>query len=114
MGKPPGPFERRFTQAVKTPAARGAFTATVSGNKLKWKLTFSKLSGPAAAAHIHLGAMRKAGNVLVALCGPCKSGASGSVALTAALKKDIAKYLLYVNVHTAKNPAGEIRGQLRG
>jgi hypothetical protein len=101
-------------QAVKTPAAKGAFTSTVSGNKLTWKLTFSKLSGPATAAHIHLGAMGKPGNVLVPLCGPCKSGVSGSVQLTAALKKDFTKHLLYVNVHTAKNPAGEIRGQLGG
>jgi hypothetical protein len=101
-------------QAVKAPAAKGAFTSTVSGNKLTWKLTFSKLSGPATAAHIHLGAMGKPGNVLVPLCGPCKSGVSGSVQLTAALKKDFTKHLLYVNVHTAKNPAGEIRGQLGG
>lgn len=101
-------------QAVKVPNATGKFTATVSGNTLKWKLTFAKLSGPAAAAHIHLGATGKAGAVLVALCGPCKSGASGSAALTAALKKDFTKHLLYVNVHTAKNPAGEIRGQLGG
>jgi hypothetical protein len=101
-------------QAVKVPAAKGAFTSTVSGNKLHWKLTFTKLSGPATAAHIHLGAMGKAGNVLVPLCGPCKSGASGTATLTAALKKDFTKHLLYVNVHTAKNPAGEIRGQLGG
>ena len=40
-----------------------------------WKLTFAKLSGAATAAHIHLGAKGKAGNVLVALCGPCTSGA---------------------------------------
>jgi hypothetical protein len=101
-------------QAVKVPAARGAFTSTISGNKLHWKLTFSKLSGPATAAHIHLGAMGKAGNVLVPLCGPCKSGVSGSASLTAALKRDFTKHLLYVNVHTAKNPGGEIRGQLGG
>ncbi len=101
-------------QAVKAPNAGGTFTAGVSGNTLKWKLTFAKLSGPATAAHIHLGAMGKAGAPLVALCGPCKSGASGSVPLTAALKKDVAKHLLYVNVHTAKNPAGEIRGQISG
>ncbi len=101
-------------QSVKVPAAKGAFTATISGNTLHWKLTFSKLSGPAAAAHIHLGAMGKAGNVLVPLCGPCKSGVSGSAPLTAALKKDFTKHLLYVNVHTAKNPGGEIRGQIGG
>jgi hypothetical protein len=101
-------------QSVKTPAAKGAFTATVSGKKLHWKLTFSKLSGPATAAHIHLAAMGKSGNVLVPLCGPCKSGVSGTAPLTAALKKDFTRHLLYVNVHTAKNPAGEIRGQLGG
>jgi hypothetical protein len=101
-------------QAVKAPSAHGAFTATLSGNTLKWKLSFSKLSGAATAAHIHLGAKGKSGDVLVALCGPCKSGASGSAALTAAVKKDYTKHLLYVNVHTAKNPAGEIRGQLGG
>jgi CHRD domain len=99
-------------QAVKAPAANGAFTASVSGKTLKWKLTFSKLSGPASAAHIHIGGMGTAGNVLVPLCGPCKSGVSGSVPLTATLKAKFAKHLLYVNVHTKKNPAGEIRGQI--
>jgi len=54
-------------QAVKAPAAHGSFTSTVSGNTLKWKLTFSKLSGPASAAHIHVGAMGAAGNVIVPL-----------------------------------------------
>ena len=73
------------TQTVKAPAAKGAFHATVSGKTLKWTLTFSKLTGPATAAHIHLGAKGKAGNVLVPLCGPCKSGASGSAPLTGAL-----------------------------
>ena len=100
-------------QAVKAPAAHGSFTSALSGNTLKWKLTFSKLS-PASAAHIHVGAMGAAGNVIVPLCGPCKSGASGSAKLTAVLKKDFTKHLLYVNVHTAKNPNGEIRGQLGG
>ena len=101
-------------QTVMAPAAHGAFTATLTGRQLNWKLTFSQLSGPATAAHIHLGAKGKAGNVLVPLCGPCKSGVAGSAALTAAVMKDFTKHLLYVNVHTAKNPAGEIRGQLGG
>jgi hypothetical protein len=99
-------------QAVKAPAAHGAFTATLKGKKLTWKLTFSKLSGPATAAHIHMAGMGKAGGVVVALCGPCKSGMSGTATVPAAVLKAFPKHLLYVNVHTAKNPAGEIRGQL--
>ena len=101
-------------QAVKTPAAHGAFTATLKGKKLTWTLTFAKLSGPATAAHIHMAGMGKAGNVVVPLCGPCKSGAHGTATLPAAVLKAFPKHLLYVNVHTTKNPAGEIRGQLGG
>ena len=101
-------------QVVKTPAAKGAFHATLSGKTLTWKLTFSHLSGPALQAHIHLGAMGKSGNVVVPLCAPCKNGMTGKSKVTAALIKDLGKHLLYVNVHTAKNPSGEIRGQLSG
>ena len=102
-------------QVVKDANAHGLFKATVSGTTLKWKLTYAGLTGPAAAAHIHLGAKGKAGNVLVPLCGAapvCKSGLGGSITMTAAMKSAIKSHLLYVNVHTAKNPAGEIRGQI--
>ena len=100
-------------QAVKAPSAHGQFKGTLSGSKLTWKLTFAKLSGPATAAHIHMGAMGKAGNVVVVICASaCKSGVTGTATITPALKTAFKKHLLYVNVHTAKNPAGEIRGQL--
>jgi CHRD domain-containing protein len=99
-------------QVVKDPNAHGLFKGTLSGSKLKWKLTFAKLTGPATAAHIHMGAKGKAGNVVVSLCTPCKSGQTGTSTITAALVAAFKKHLLYVNVHTAKNPAGEIRGQL--
>jgi hypothetical protein len=94
--------------------ASGRFTATLSGKKLTWTLTFKRLTGKAVAAHIHLGAKRKAGPVSVALCGPCKSGMSGSAVLTNAQINAMKKGDAYVNVHTPKNPAGEIRGQIRG
>ncbi len=90
----------------------GTFTADIVGTKLKWKLTFKGLTGPADAAHIHVGAKGKSGNVLIPLCGPCKSGASGTATVNAMDIRDITKGLTYVNVHTAKFPNGEIRGQL--
>jgi hypothetical protein len=99
-------------QVVKNTAAHGTFTGTLTGTSLKFTLTFAGLTGPATAAHIHLGAKGVSGNVLVPLCTPCKSPVKGTVTVSAAVAKDFAKHLLYVNVHTAKNPAGEIRGQL--
>jgi CHRD domain len=98
--------------AVKNTSAKGRFTGKLDGRKLTWKLTFSGLTGQATAAHIHMGAVGKAGNVVVSLCTPCTSGVHGKTKLSAALKKALAHHKLYVNVHTAKNPNGEIRGQL--
>ena len=91
---------------------KGTFAATITGTKLTWKLTFKGLTGPASAAHIHVGAKGKSGNVLIALCGPCKSGQSGTTRITAMQRRDVEKGLTYVNVHTAKYPNGEIRGQI--
>jgi hypothetical protein len=99
-------------QVVKDANAKGTFTGTLVGRKLTWKLTFSGLTGPATAAHIHMGAMGKAGNVVVPLCAPCKSGVHGKTTISAALKKALAHHKAYVNVHTAKNPNGETRGQI--
>ena len=99
-------------QVVKNAAAHGLFKATLSGTSLKFTLTFAKLTGPATQAHIHLGAKGVSGNVVVPLCAPCSSPVTGTVTVSAALQKDFTKHLLYVNVHTTKNPNGEIRGQL--
>jgi CHRD domain len=99
-------------QAVKAPGGSGTFVATLGGSKLSWKLTFRRLSGPAVAAHVHLGRPGKAGGVAVSLCGPCRTGVSGNATLTSAQVKAILRGGAYVNVHTAKNPNGEIRGQV--
>ena len=99
-------------QVVKNTAAHGLFKGTLSGKTLKWTLTYSKLSGPATAAHIHMAAKGISGPIVVPLCPPCKSGLTGTATLTPALLSAFKKHLLYVNVHTAKNPNGEIRGQL--
>jgi len=96
--------------------AKGTFTATItrSGDSgvLVWKLTYSKLSGKGLAAHIHSGARGKAGPVIVPLCSPCKSGKTGRAPLSASVMASLEAGRAYVNVHTKKNPAGEIRGQI--
>lgn len=98
-------------------AAKGSFTGSYvensKGAKLKWRLTFSGLSGPGTAAHIHMGKVGVAGPVIVPLCGPCKSGQSGTATISKAVIAAIESGKAYVNVHTAKNAAGEIRGQVK-
>jgi hypothetical protein len=96
--------------------ARGTFTATVtksgSGATVGWTMRFSGLTGPAGAAHIHTGGTGQPGGVAVALCGPCTSPASGTANADTATLAAIQNGGTYVNVHTATNAAGEIRGQL--
>ena len=105
-------------QVVKTPAATGRFSGTYTEHgknaTLKWKLTYSHLSGPASAAHIHLGKAGTAGAVIVPLCGgDCRSGMTGTATVTSRVVSQIEAGQTYVNIHTAKNPNGEIRGQVK-
>ena len=97
--------------------AKGTFTVTTSEHGGKYtatfKLAYSNLTGKAVGAHIHAGKAGKAGPVLVPLCGPCTSGKSGKVAISKAANVAIGAGVTYVNIHTAKNAAGEIRGQVK-
>jgi hypothetical protein len=93
--------------------ASGRFTATLNGNVLTWKLTFTHLSGAATAAHLHPGARRVTGPPEVTLCIPCTSPVTGGpTTLTTAEVTALLAGKFYVNVHTVKNPGGEIRGQI--
>lgn len=96
--------------------ARGTFTATITRTGtsaiVAWRLTFSKLTGKAVAAHIHSGVRGKAGPVIVPLCAPCRNGASGRATVDASVLGALEAGRAYVNVHTRKNQAGEIRGQI--
>jgi hypothetical protein len=104
--------EKPVPKGTKSGAA-GKFTATVSGTTVTWKLTWSHLTGPATAAEIHTGKRGVPGAVIVPLCAPCTSPASGTGTVTAAQLTQMKNGGTYVNVHTTKNPGGEIRGQIR-
>ncbi len=90
----------------------GGLTRKGTGATVSWRLTFLGLTGKAAAAHIHLAKPGKAGPVAVALCGPCRSGIRGTAKVNARTRAALLGGGAYVNVHTAKNPAGEIRAQI--
>jgi Cu/Zn superoxide dismutase len=97
--------------------ATGTFSGTVtklgSTGTIAWRLRFSGLTGRATAAHIHIAPRGRPGPVAVALCGPCRSGARGTANLTSAVLTALEAGRAYVNVHTARNAPGEIRGQIR-
>lgn len=84
-----------------------------SSKKLSWTVTFSGLSGPATMAHFHGPAEPgKNAGVAVPIGNNISSPATGSATLTDAQAADLMGGRWYVNVHTAANPAGEIRGQV--
>ena len=81
--------------------------------KLTWKLTYQGLTGPATAGHFHGPAEPgKNAGVAIAIPNATSSPAEGSATLTDAQAADLEAGKYYVNVHTAANPGGEIRGQV--
>ncbi|RYF41966.1 MAG: CHRD domain-containing protein [Comamonadaceae bacterium] len=83
-------------------------------NTLRWKVTYSGLTGPATAAHIH-GPAPRGGNagVVVPFSGNLNAQPiTGEQTITPEQATALANGLWYVNIHTARYPNGEIRGQL--
>ena len=97
-------------------ASTGTGTAKVDldGNVLKWTVTYSGTTGPVTAGHFHGPAMAGANaGVVVPFPGPISSPITGTATLTAAQVADLKAGLWYVNLHTAANPGGELRGQVK-
>lgn len=98
-------------------AAGGAGTARLvitHDGKVCADLTTTRID-PATAAHIHTGAKGVAGPVVITLPTPKDGRAEGCTttdpAAVAQIKANPAA--AYVNVHTAAQPTGAIRGQLQ-
>jgi len=109
----------------------GTATFTVQGPSVAYKLAATGLSGPPTAAHIHVGAPGAAGPVIVPLAVAAGSspgtatgegtfdvsGVKGKKADGSAMTLDDVLAAMrsgdtYVNVHTANNKPGEVRGQI--
>lgn len=92
----------------------GSVTATYDDatKKLTWKGTYKDLSGPATAAHFHGPAPAGKNAAVMVPIAPNGPAFEGSATLNDAQAKALMDGELYVNVHTAANKGGEIRGQL--
>jgi hypothetical protein len=139
-------FRAKLTGYQEVPAintaGQGSLTASLNsaGTVLTYTLTYTGLSGPAGAAHIHFAQPGVNGGVVLWLCGgggkpACPAAGvpitgtvnAGDVSalpgvaaqgmgagdLTLVLKAMRAG-VTYANVHTAAFPGGEIRGQING
>ena len=123
-----GPIANRLATSLSGAAERptpvttpgtGSGTATLVGDQLTFSIVYSGLSGAAVAAHIHGPATtERAAGVLIDLA-PFNGGAfgesgtlSGTVTLTSAQVSNLRSGLTYVNIHTAANQGGELRGQI--
>ncbi len=102
-----------------TTTATGTAIVTVLGNQLSWKVDITSAIDSIIAGHIHHAPKDSAGpvrvNFSVTATGPGFTGTAtqGSVTLTGdSVQTWLRQGNAYVNIHTKKNPGGEIRGQL--
>lgn len=111
-------YMAKLNAASEVPAttSTGTGSATITLDKatktLTWSVTYSGLSGDAVGAHFH-GPAAAGANAGVAV--PMKVGPSpmtGTATLTDAQIADLEGGKYYVNIHTAANKGGEIRGQV--
>ena len=111
-------FEAELSGAEQVPPVETSATGTADvtfdteTKVLSWSVEYSGLSGDATAAHFHGPAEpgETAGPVVPIEVEP--SPLEGEAELTDEQAEDLAEGRWYVNIHTAQNPGGEIRGQV--
>jgi len=111
-------FEAKLDGASESPATTSKGTGKAelkyddATKKLTYTITYKGLSGDAVAAHFHgpADAGANGGVELPITTGP--SPIKGEATLDDAKAADLSAGKWYVNIHTAANPMGEIRGQV--
>lgn len=95
-------------------AGTGKLEATLDTDSkvFTWTVTYEGLSGDAIGAHFHAGAKGAAGDVVVPIPDPLASPINGNAKLTDDQITQLKGSGWYLNIHTAKFPDGEIRGQV--
>ena len=107
----------RAANEVPSNASQGSGSVDAVLNKdtnlLRWKVSYTGLSGPVTGAHFHgPAAVGANAGVVLPWPGPVTSPMEGSATLTPAQVAELVAGRWYANIHTAANPGGEIRGQM--
>ena len=139
-GDSPNRFTASLNGFLETPsvstAGRGSIQVQIDGATIRYRLTYSNLTGAPLFAHIHFGRPDVAGGVAAFLCGggskpaacPASGTVTGTIVATDVVGPDgqgiapgqygefvraIRAGAAYANVHTPTFGGGEIRGNLR-
>ncbi len=102
---------------INTPAfAVASVMLSAAYDTVFYDVVSNGLTGPITAAHFHAGAPGASGSAVIdILPGLAENRITGKIygsALTADFIKKLITGNLYINLHTAINPDGEIRGQV--
>jgi hypothetical protein len=106
----------KASEEVPATTSKGSGAATVTFDPatkvLTWKVTYSGLTGPATMGHFHGPAAPGQNAGVVIPFEKVDSPIEGSAKLTDQQIADLKAGQLYINIHTAANKPGEIRGQV--
>ena len=92
---------------------KGDFTYDDTSKKLTWTITYWGLSDKAKSAHLHGPASEGANADTMITVSPLQSPIKGAAILKDNQAEALTAGDMYIDVHSAKYPDGEIRGQLK-
>tara|TARA_R110000850_G_scaffold45090_3_gene114171 strand:+ start:767 stop:2614 length:1848 start_codon:yes stop_codon:yes gene_type:complete len=102
--------------AAGNPTGVAWFNLSAGLDTLEYDILVEDVTGAVTGAHLHMGTVNNSGAVVVNLTpgimGNHIKGQITGMALTPQLVHDMLSGAIYVNIHTAANPNGEVRGQV--
>lgn len=111
--------------SISLPGAKGdaAIVLDTSTGEFGWVISFEGLTGPAVSAHFHEAMKGSTGSIVLNLdtdsgvvlsgIGQSEGVFAGGTILDPTQISNVLDGLWYINIHTAVNPTGEIRGQVQ-
>lgn len=114
-------FDATFSGGQENPAidtdgkALGVVTVWPELNEFEFYILHDSLSGPVSGAHFHNAVAGTNGPVVIDLTddiSPVGNFISGTRLLTVDIFNTLLNGAYYINLHTAANPGGEVRGQV--